>query len=137
MRARFESRLRQEGLPVGGDPSGRPGHTLVEGMVLGWGEAGPFQVLAGPIVPEPVLPRLEAADDRVTGRLRMRGRVLAQRIVATSDVPALRAPSEVEPPATGLETLHAAGPAWRDLWIDGARHGGTSCYECVDGREER
>jgi hypothetical protein len=83
----------QKGLPVGGDPSGWSRHGLVEGMMLRGREARPFHVFVRPVVPKPILAWLEAADDRVTGRVGVRRGVLAGRVVATSNVAALRAPS--------------------------------------------
>src|SRR5579862_1085330 len=50
------------------------------------------------IIEEPILAGLEAGDDRVSGCGRMFGRVLARRTVTTSDVPALRTPTEMKPP---------------------------------------
>jgi hypothetical protein len=64
----------------------------------------------------------------------MRGRVLTRRVVATSDVAALRTPSEVQPPTPGLETLHATRPARWNIWIDGPRHVCTSHYVPLNGR---
>ena len=51
------------------------------------------------VIVEPVLARLEAGNDRMAGCLRMLGRVLAGRTVAATDVPALRTPAEMKPPA--------------------------------------
>jgi len=79
-------------------------------------EARPFHVFVCSVVPKPILAWLEAANDRVTRRVRMRGRVLTGRVVAASNVAALRTPSKVEPPTPRLETLQATGPAWGNLW---------------------
>ena len=100
--------LDQEVLPVGGNPSGGAGHGLVDGMMVGRCEARPFQVFVGSVVPEPILARLEAGDDGVTGGVRMRRRVLAGRVVAASDVAALRTPSEVKPPTP--DSRHSTQP---------------------------
>ena len=64
----------------------------------------------------------------------MRGCVLAERVVATSNVAALGTPSEVEPPAAGLQALHTTGSARWNGWIDGIRHVCTSSSVAVDSR---
>jgi hypothetical protein len=56
----------QKVFPVGGDSSGWSWNGLVEGMVLSGCEVRSLHVLVGPVIPKPVFPRLEAADDRVT-----------------------------------------------------------------------
>ena len=63
----------------------------------------------------------------------MRGRVPAGRVVATSNVATLRAPSQMQPPTPRFETLHTTGPARRNIWIEGIRHGCTSRYVRVNG----
>jgi hypothetical protein len=83
--------LHQQLLPVSWNASGWSGYRLVDGMMLGRCEARPFHIFVGPVIPEPILTWLETPDDIVTRRLRMCGGVLAWRIVATSDVAALRA----------------------------------------------
>jgi len=85
--------------------------------MLRWCQARPFRIGICPVVPKPIFARLEAADDRVTRRVRMRAGVLAGRVVAASNVTALRTPSEMEPPTSRGEALHATGPAWWHLWI--------------------
>jgi hypothetical protein len=70
------SLFHQQFLPVGGDPSSRPGHGLVEGMMFRGCEVRPLHVFVRLVIPKPILPWLEAADDRVTRRFRVRGRVL-------------------------------------------------------------
>ena len=50
------------------------------------------------VIIEPVFTRLEAGYDRVSGRGRMLGRMLARRAIAASDVPTLRTPTEMKPP---------------------------------------
>src|SRR4051812_44134180 len=49
---------------------------------------------------------------------RMMHRVLGRGAIAAADVAAVRAASEVEPPATDGLALHAAGPRWRELRMD-------------------
>ena len=51
------------------------------------------------VIEEPILTRLEAGNDRMPCRRRMLGRMLARRTVATTDVPTLRTPAEMMPPA--------------------------------------
>src|SRR4051812_4552410 len=91
---------------------------LVGRMALVAGQHGAVVRLVVAVVPEPVLPRLEAGDQRVTGLLPVRGGVLGGRGVAAADVPALGAPSQVEPPPPGVETLHTAGTRRCDGRVD-------------------
>jgi len=51
------------------------------------------------VVVEPILTRLEAGYDRMPRRGRMPGCMLARRTVAAADVPTLRTPAQVKPPA--------------------------------------
>ena len=51
------------------------------------------------VIVEPILTRLEAGDDRMPGCRGMLGRMLARRTVAATDVPTLRTPTEMKPPA--------------------------------------
>jgi len=103
----------QKTLPVGRNPAGWSRHRLVDRMVQ-WGrEARSFDVLVRAVVPEPVFAWLEAADDGVTGRVCMRGRVFLERVVTTPDMTALGAAAQVQPPTTGREALDAAGSARR------------------------
>jgi len=50
------------------------------------------------VIEEPILTGFEAHSNRVSGRRRMLGRMLARRAIAASDVPAFRTPPEVKPP---------------------------------------
>src|SRR5262249_22664123 len=79
------------------------------------------------IAPEPGLPRLEAADDRVPGGRRVRARVLRRRAVTAADMPALGAPPQVEPPGAGRLALDAAAPGARREGVDppGGGHAGS------------
>jgi hypothetical protein len=105
-------------LPICRDPSRWAGCRLVERVVPGGSEGWAGQVLLLPVVPEPILARLVAADDRVASGLGVRGRVLVGRVVTAPDVAAPGAPAKVQPPATGGEALHATVPAGRDVRID-------------------
>src|SRR5262245_49006854 len=96
-------------------------------MMLGRSERWPaFIDLVGLVAEEPVLSRLKAADDRMAGSLRVRGRVLRRRGVATADVAALRAPPQVDPPA-GSVAFDAAGTARRNRWLDAGYCGHVPC----------
>src|SRR5688572_20741285 len=57
--------------------------------------------------PDPVLPRLQRADDRVAGRLRVGRGVLVRRIVAAPDATAGQALSKVDPPGADAQALLA------------------------------
>src|SRR4029077_2770118 len=59
------------------------------------------------VAPAPVLTRLERADDRVTARVRVGGRVPVRRAVATADVAAGEADPEVQPFAADAEAVLA------------------------------
>ena len=82
------------------------------------GEDRALEHVARPIIVEPIFAWLEARDDRMTGFMMMRSRMLMWRRIAAPDVAALRAPSQVEPPCAAMETLYAAGAARCDLRID-------------------
>src|SRR6266516_2513317 len=114
----------QVGAPVARHPAVRAGGRLIDRVVVRWGQRRPGLVeLVGRIAPEPGLPRLEAADDRVPGGRRVRARMLRWRAVAAADVPALGAPPQVEPPAAPLLALDAASPGGRRKGVD-PRNGG-------------
>src|SRR5664279_1578421 len=51
------------------------------------------------VIVEPVLTRFEAGDDRMPCCRRMLGRMLARRTIAATDMPTLRTPTEMKPPA--------------------------------------
>src|SRR5262249_43712029 len=59
--------------------------------------------------PGPVLPFLEAPDDRMMGRVVVLRRVLAGRIIAAAYVAAREAKAKVNPMAPGREALFASG----------------------------
>jgi hypothetical protein len=95
-------------LPVCGNAAGRSRCRLLRRVMLGPGERRAFVELLGPVVPEPVLPRLEALDYRVPGLPRMVRCVLRGRGVATTDMSALRATAQVQPPAIAREAFRTA-----------------------------
>src|SRR5258708_12430645 len=92
-------------------------------MVLRRSQRWPALVhLLGLVVPEPFLVRLEAPDERVPGRARMRSRVLGRRGVTAADMPALGTSAQVHPPAADLVTLHAAISAGRNRRHNASHH---------------
>src|SRR5215472_3807123 len=109
----------QVGLPVPGHAPGRAGYRLLSWMMLGWGEcrAGAVHPVLG-VAPEPALARLEAADQRVPRRGRVRAGVLRWRGVTAADVAAQRAAAQVEPPSVAGVAFDAAGPARRNGRVD-------------------
>src|SRR6202012_3216569 len=70
------------------------GRALVGGVMLRRRQGRPVVHLVGVVVEVPVLVRLEAADERVAGFLRVRSGVLGGGSVAAADVPALRAAAQ-------------------------------------------
>src|SRR5687767_8554280 len=78
---------------------------VMGGLVRLWGG---LEHLLVHVAPAPVLPALEAANDRVTGLMEVLRGMLLRRTVAAADVAALQAEPEVKPPGSGLETLLAA-----------------------------
>ena len=71
-------------LPVVRDAFLRAGRGLVERMRMRRGKLGSIQVVAREVIPEPVLARLEALGQAVTGRVRVLRAVLRRRGVAAS-----------------------------------------------------
>src|SRR5262249_17386882 len=61
--------------------------------------------------------------DGMPGLAPMCRRVPGQRIVATPDVPARRAPAQVYPPSAGRIALDATRAARWNRWVDGCGHG--------------
>src|SRR5690242_16113640 len=98
-------------LPVPGHPTCRSGHRLVERVVMRGSEHGAVEILLGGVVPEPVLPGLEALDDRMPGVGGVVAGVLRRRRVAAPDMPAMGAAAKVEPPAVRGQALCATRAA--------------------------
>lgn len=96
-------------LPVRGDAAGRSRCRLPARVMRGLRQSRAFVKLLSPVVPEPVLPRLEALDDRVPGLPRMVRGVLGGRGVTTTDMSALRAAAQVQPPAIARQAFRTAG----------------------------
>src|SRR5215207_5039954 len=97
--------------PVLGDAALGSRRRLLLGVVMRRRQGRTFQEAVGPVVPVPVLARLEALDDRVAGRLGVGRAVLGRRVVTAADVPAGRTAPEMEPPSDGLLTLDTSRPA--------------------------
>src|SRR6476661_6233464 len=110
----------QVALPVRGHPSCRSRDGLAERTVLGRREHRPFVVFLRGVVPKPVLAGFEGTDKRMAGAGRVCARMLGWRGVTASDVAALGAPAQMEPPPAlvlALCTARTAGPRGRiDSW---------------------
>src|SRR5689334_612181 len=104
--------------PVRRHPPLGAGHALVDRVLLRRRELRAVVGLLGLVAVEPVLTRLEALDERVSRSRSVRGRVLHGRGVAAADMPALRAPAQVHPPAARGLALDAAFPARRHRRVD-------------------
>jgi hypothetical protein len=73
------------------------------------------------VIVEPILTRLEAGNDRVPRCCGMLGCMLTWRTVAASDVPAFRAPAEMEPPTfRRRQAFHTPISAWFRSGVDSA-----------------
>ncbi len=105
-------------LPVARDPARRTRRRLVEGMVPGRGQWWAFDLVLRDVVPEPVLARLVALGDRMTGIRRMMARVLGWGRVAAADMTAGRAATKMEPPTARCQALDTTWPARRNERID-------------------
>ena len=96
--------------PVWGNAPGWTGHRLIRRMVMRRRQRGSLPELVGPVVPEPLLARFEAADDRMLGCHCMGGGMPTRRVVAAADVPALGATTQVQPPPACLQALDTPCP---------------------------
>lgn len=105
-------------LPVGRHPTGRSGHGLVQRVVVRWRQRRSFEVLLARVVPEPVLARFVAVDDRMPGVVGVVAGVLRRRRVAAADATAVGTPTEMEPPAAGRLAVDAARPTGRRGQVD-------------------
>jgi len=72
------------------------------------------------VVVEPSLSRFKACDYRVPSEMKMLGRVLIRRGVATTYVSALCTAPQVQPPTAARQAFDAAVAAWSYLRIDSA-----------------
>src|SRR5689334_24196813 len=106
-------------LPVVRHTPARPWNRLVDRVMLRRRQPRPLVVVVGVVVPIPVLARLEALHERMTGVLGVLGGVLGRRLITAADVPALGTAPEMEPPAVGGQALDAASAARRHRGVDG------------------
>jgi hypothetical protein len=74
--------------------------------------------LACPIIPEPILTRLEARNDEVPSLPEVRSGVPVRRSIAATDVTALGAAPQMKPPLTGGKTFNASRSAWNGMTVD-------------------
>src|SRR5690349_599871 len=87
---------------------------------------GQVDYLVVDITPAPSLRRIVAFDDRVARRMEMRGGVAMRRIIATADVAAGAAETQVHPGTADLQAFLAPACARRDF-LDGCAVG-TRCH---------
>src|SRR5579884_1461812 len=95
----FITNLVQQRFPINWDSPGRSRRWLILRMRT-WGKQ--LHTPDHPprlVIVEPIFTRLEAGDDRMACCRRMLGRMLTRRTVTASDVPTLRAATEMKPPA--------------------------------------
>ncbi|CRK52910.1 hypothetical protein RHCRD62_50113 [Rhodococcus sp. RD6.2] len=104
--------------PVQRYPALRSRRGLIQWVVPGLGEFRSLVHPLGPVVPEPVLARLVALYERVTGRGGVRRRVLRGRRIAAPDVPALGAATQVHPPPLRGVAIDATRSARRHVRRD-------------------
>jgi hypothetical protein len=117
-------------LPVPRNASRGAWHWLIDRVMVGAREHWALDDRVGAVVPEPVFPRLEALDHRVTGLARVVRGVLARRGVAASDVAAERTATKVEPPPPSFQALNAPSAARPHRWINlVAGHHRSKSYE--------
>src|SRR2546426_969456 len=70
------------------------------------------------VAPRPILSGLEASDDRMVGLVEVEGGVLPGRVVATADMPARQAQSQMDPLAARFKALLAPGRGARLRILD-------------------
>jgi hypothetical protein len=108
-------------LPVGRNCPRWSRHRLLRGVTVRGRQLGAVEHITRSEVVKPILPGLEALDDRVPSGRVMGGCVLAGRSVATADMPAGGAATQMHPPALRSEALHAAGSTRWNRRVDLAR----------------
>src|SRR5579871_5174489 len=74
--------------------------------------------IAGFVIVEPRFAGLKARNDRVPRFVKMRRRMFAQRLVAASDVTALRASPQMEPPRFFRHAFNAPGAGGFNAGVD-------------------
>ena len=93
------AKLIQERFPVGRHPSCRSRSGLIFWMRMWRKQLRTLDHVLLLVIEEPVLTGLEAGYDRVPRLSSMLRCVLARRTVTASDMPTLRTPAEMKPPA--------------------------------------
>ncbi len=112
-----------EHLPVWRHRSGRPRHRLIQRMRVGRMKLWAGEDFVRPIVVKPMLPGLEACDDRVIRSGVMFRCMLIWRTVTAADVTALGASAKMQPPAALSHALDAACSARPGHRVDTIRLG--------------
>jgi hypothetical protein len=108
----------EQALPIGRHLTRRPGRRLLEWVMLGRSQGRSLVEVAGRVVKEPFLARLVASNYRVIGVLGVGSGMLTRRRVAATDVSALCAASQVEPPSSRLEAVGASVATGRHARVD-------------------
>ena len=99
----------------------RSGHRLALGMRARRGQLNAVDNRVLRIVVEPVFTRFKTGNHRMPTQMKVPGRVLARRGIATAYVSAFGATPQVQPPATARQTLEAAVSGWLYRRIDTSR----------------
>ena len=86
-------------LPVWRHAAGRSRHGLVERVLARRSQERALEILLCRVVPEPLLARLVALDDRMSPADGVVTRMLRWRRVATTDMAAMRTAAQMEPPS--------------------------------------
>ena len=87
-------------LPIARHAPAGARYWLIQRVMCRRGERSARNILLASVVVEPILARLKARNDGVVSPPRVGRGVLARRVVTASDVAALGAPSQMEPPAS-------------------------------------
>jgi hypothetical protein len=107
--------------PVRWNSAAWPGSRLVHRVMRGRCKRRALQEVIGPVVIEPLLARLEARHDGMTGGARVGGRMLRRRRVTAADVATSSASSEVKPPPADVLTFLTSRSARERRGIDQVR----------------
>ena len=103
----------KERLPICRNRTCRPGHRLIHRMRVGSVKLRTVEEFFSAVVVKPILPRLEARNDRVPRFGVMLRCMLIWRIVTAADVTAFGASAKMQPP---IALSHAFG-ATRSAWL--------------------
>lgn len=104
-------RIAKQFLPVWRHFSFRSGHRLRSWVRTRWEQFHPPDDFLLFVIVEPVLKRFEACHNGMTAGLGVFFCMLVRRTVTASDVTALGAPTQMEPPSAAGETIDAARTA--------------------------